>query len=1013
MEYLRFDRHNLCNAPYPVNNIEYRLNFYKISGLSHDLNELDYALDGILHFPPGVHKIPLGLPLGFIFNHLGLFGLKDLTKSRTLPLKLGFEGIVMPFSPKENTKPPTEIVLHGQDIDNRRFNLNGQSIPLRPDVIQALEQNNTVLYKRGDALFRFTRAQTVQYVFDDSLTHNSVLSNYARHPLNQAQFRELTTTGKLVLPYLGDELEFHLVRPVSSAPITPSNAKAQVRALSVPGMLDQDLIEYGKTIWFPANQARFDLVVGQLLADPRAGASNNRYGKDTADAQLKNFISRMPWQAPRSLSQRLPMPNLFGQQTPWTPFDLKTLLKLYKTYRQASFYQSYIRRIVIPRLPRIPCKIKLPRYPQYEIGIVATYEQTWRLLGYSRGALLSSISLAPKEDLSIEIFTFDRLKTDNESTFSTEFEKNLEVNSQSRIASKIARDLSNTTDSKADVGLGIPIPAGDIPIKVNGNFDIKNEVRDQVQSSVDELNDKTIKATERFKSTTQVKVVQSEESGEEKRVIRKIQNPNSSRTLTFNYFEILENYSVTTRCVPNLQLCLLVENPDLGGINLDFVLAYEDLLTRALLSPIFQPGFDAAKKLAAQRWFEDRRKKDLEASQKAQDDAEEQSKPIEKYIIRIARNLLSVLNKFLGDDLNDAMDTLGRHINPLESNKPSEDEVDAAIATFNEQFFWAKFKLAYPGVGDKADQFVQAIDAADPLDEATALAQVETFVIGLDDDWLSQLKTIAVDAAIGAGIATLLAGPEALLLGAVLAVLADLLLAEKDLGLPGLVTEAKKEVKLYQQQTSLAAPPPAPSDASAATAPPAEPEVFTLEELATANADFQRLALHLEANKVYYLNKIWGAEVPEVRLERFRLKGIDRFVDNELLGFVGNKAAYPLRLQALPPALQTYLSNQVIGQDPNKKKPPLPFDDVQIQSVALPTNGVYMESMVGNCEALEPFLLRHRVLDVRDKRADVKLKIEQARQAAKETERYALRLEQQPPLLEFPQPVPKDADDNN
>ena len=98
--------------------------------------------------------------------------------------------------------------------------------------------------------------------------------------------------------------------------------------------------------------------------------------------------------------------------------------------------------------------------PTYEIGIYTAYEQTWRLLGYSRGALLSSISLAPKEELSIEIFTFDQFKTDNESAFLTEFESNLEINSQTRAASKVARDLATTTDSKADIEFGIPLPPG-------------------------------------------------------------------------------------------------------------------------------------------------------------------------------------------------------------------------------------------------------------------------------------------------------------------------------------------------------------------------------------------------------------------------------------------------------------------------------------------------------------------------------------------------------------------------
>jgi hypothetical protein len=684
---------------------------------------------------------------------------------------------------------------------------------------------------------------------------------------------------------------------------------------------------------------------------------------------------------------------------PWSPFDLATLLHLYK---QNPWYQVYMGRFVQGPKPPAPSKPKPLRFPRYEIGIFSTYEQTWQLLGYSRGALLSSISLAPKEELNIEIFTFDRFKTENESTFSTEFESNLEINSQARASSKVARDLTTTTDTKADIGLGIPLPAGNIPVKVEGNGGINHQVKEGIQTTIDQLNDRTVKSTERLKSTTQVKIVQSEESGEETKVIRKIQNP-----------KVLENYKVTTKYVSNLQLCLLVSNPDLGMVNLDFILAYEDRLTRALLSPIYQAGFDAAKKLAAQRWFEQKRAQEAAALEKSENEKghDEDPKKIDKYIIRIAKNLRDVLDKFLQSDIGKALDVLGRYVD-LDLETPSEDEFEEAKDIFNQVFFWEKFKIAYPGIRDKAAKFVESIPTAEgAIDEAMALTATESFVSGLDDDWVSSLKTVAIDAIVGAGVGTLVLGPGGMVVGAVLAIFADQLLIEKNLGLPGLITEAKKEVKIYQQATSIAAIPPA-TDGTTATTPqgPAAPEVFSLNDLATANADFQRLLLHIEANRVYYLNKIWAGEIPEVRLARFRLKGIDRYVENQLLGFVGDKAAYPLRFEALPLGLANYLLQKVMKFQPDKKEnlngvTTEPLRDRDIDCATVPTNGVYMEAMIGNCEALEPFLLDHRKLDVLDKQAEVDRKAEEAKQAAKETERYDLRLKQNPPLLDFPQPV--------
>lgn len=42
MTYLQFDNNTLCNTPYPLNEIKYRLTFYKISGLGYNLNEIKY-----------------------------------------------------------------------------------------------------------------------------------------------------------------------------------------------------------------------------------------------------------------------------------------------------------------------------------------------------------------------------------------------------------------------------------------------------------------------------------------------------------------------------------------------------------------------------------------------------------------------------------------------------------------------------------------------------------------------------------------------------------------------------------------------------------------------------------------------------------------------------------------------------------------------------------------------------------------------------------------------------------
>src|SRR5690606_14388365 len=190
--------------------------------------------------------------------------------------------------------------------------------------------------------------------------------------------------------------------------------------------------------------------------------------------------------------------------------------------------------------------------------------------------------------------------------FTTEFEKNLEISSLSRASSEISRELTTTTDSNTDIGLGIPLPIEGVPVNIDVNAGVSNNVKEGIQSTIERINEATVSTSEKFKSTTRVKVVQSRETGEEKRVIRKIVNPNNSRTLTLNYFEVLETYKVTTSLKDTKKLCILVDNPDFGAFDVDMIMAYEDRLQKALLSQLYIGGFEAAKKLAAQRWFDRR-----------------------------------------------------------------------------------------------------------------------------------------------------------------------------------------------------------------------------------------------------------------------------------------------------------------------------------------------------------------------------------------------------------------------
>src|SRR5262249_21665359 len=138
-----------------------------------------------------------------------------------------------------------------------------------------------------------------------------------------------------------------------------------------------------------------------------------------------------------------------------------------------------------------------------------------------------------------------------------------------------------------------------------------------IKSTVDTISEATRRASERFKSTSQVKVVQTRETGQETRVTRRIRNPNRGRTLTMHCFEVMEHYTITTTLLRAQTFVLLAEAPQPKTFDIQFVLAHEEKLQHGLLGPSFLPGFAAAKKLLAQQFFDyrSRIKAEIEAAQ--------------------------------------------------------------------------------------------------------------------------------------------------------------------------------------------------------------------------------------------------------------------------------------------------------------------------------------------------------------------------------------------------------------
>lgn len=666
-----------------------------------------------------------------------------------------------------------------------------------------------------------------------------------------------------------------------------------------------------------------------------------------------------------------------------------------------------------------------PPSTRYQIGLVGTYHQDWKLLGYSRGALLSTITLAPREQLQIEVFTWDRKKIEQEHEFGTEYETNVEINSLSRASAQIGHELSETIGTNASVNGGISVPVEAVNVNVGGTAGVTTEVTESLNTTLESINEHTAKAIEKFKATNRVKIVETSESGSETRTTRTIANPNSGLTLTLNYFEVLENYEVVTQPVHATEWCVLVDNPDVLNIDFDFVLAHEHILQKSLLSANYKEGFEAARMLVAQRWFEST----LEPEGHTDGETDEEPGFPLTGIFGTAKSLQEVITEFiaLDDDIDEevdgglslieaAMNGLAVHAWPgIESplSKAQHADYETRITRY---IFWKKLEAIHPGFEERARHYVDNVSDlfSDEHNKDEIIRQVSLLVDGFDDDWLYAVKMFAASAAIAlllavvseVAVTAFLIPIGAVFLAPFIVPAATTLLSpmiiglsfqHDDAGLPPAIAKAKRQLKAAEAaqaaQANIALVQP---DEEGPIEPEvAEPKVYELRELAEANANWEKLRLHLEKYRIYYQNEIFRAEDFDERYERLRMMGLAPFVENRLLGFAGKRAIMPLRLHTLPDGVQSALQ---------QKYADIAFDEIKpkSQTATLPTSGVHVESVLGQCDALEPYLHERREIDLGLRKAQLDLADEQTEHAKQETKRLESRLNQDPPLLDDP-----------
>jgi hypothetical protein len=656
------------------------------------------------------------------------------------------------------------------------------------------------------------------------------------------------------------------------------------------------------------------------------------------------------------------------------------------------------------------------------LALYLPYRVTWELLGYTRGELLNTISLAPEETTTIEITTWDRRREEAETSASFETQSTSESSFNAKLTAEAVNDLSHKHDWGLNVHGDVSIPIQTAKVGIGGAWNDSQGIQDTHKGSVTLVLEGLTKATSQLKTTRQTKVSQSRETGFDRRNIRQIKNSNMCHTLDLHYFEILSSYQVTmVPLVNEARVCLLVQNPIRDPIEPRFLLTYESELRRALLAPEHDDGFAAARMLAALSHVHGYEcilhcpepcPCDQTAPVVGTGTSPTAIDPVAEATEVVANSATSVREriKLLNDaDVYRDHVTDGSHT-PISGicalardvfGSHPQVEWDAAIDEWRRWLFREiHLKRHATGFWSECVRYQK--------DNDNTPARLELLLKAGEVGWASGLNQ-AVAAILSSIQLTGIAGSLSIACRLNLKPLLDHA-GFDDAGLDGAMKQASNALESYNTAKASATSSQVVKDAetigkeivnSDETGTDSSSWPYKPKNLAEARVAQDALLAHITTHECYYRQAVWASLGVDDRLLILRLMNdLPRTVEPRVVGFLADDCALPLRLDQYPEIAawldQNVVHNQGLLADPTTF------------TVTLPTGGVKVETRLGQCSTCEDFIENHRELDLAQKGAEVDLVKERVAQEKLETKRYQARLDATPPMLDDPDPSEKD-----
>jgi hypothetical protein len=257
----------------------------------------------------------------------------------------------------------------------------------------------------------------------------------------------------------------------------------------------------------------------------------------------------------------------------------------------------------------------VPLEQPYLLGAQILHRQEWRLLGHARGELLHSLPLAPGEEASIEIISWDRNVYRRDEEMISDLEREVEQNRVYKDSHEVLREMGNEQSKQWKVGGGFGLNLGFLKVNAGGGYDAQSHSESLDRSTRNRIVETTDRLSSKIRDQRKTSISSTREFGQEKKVSRKLTNTNRCHTVVYHYYEVLRNYEIATSlaspaarpCIfvkqahPIDRVTLLAEPEDYGTFlkALRWLYTHSHLIARGLLHRSFYKALELVPDLLA------------------------------------------------------------------------------------------------------------------------------------------------------------------------------------------------------------------------------------------------------------------------------------------------------------------------------------------------------------------------------------------------------------------------------